>query len=118
MVGIIHRVASIEGMLRYNEQKIDAGVAQCIGQGNFPISHNRLSFTMKLNMLKRNVALRPRKKPAIHIFLSFSPAEKIVNKKMVKIAETYIDRKSTRLNSSHVKISYAVFCLKKKNNIT
>src|SRR5690606_39475211 len=27
------------------------------------------------------------------------------------------DRKSTRLNSSHVKISYAVFCLKKKNII-
>src|SRR5690606_42109010 len=26
------------------------------------------------------------------------------------------DRKSTRLNSSHVKISYAVFCLKKKIN--
>src|SRR5690625_6908256 len=27
-----------------------------------------------------------------------------------------IDRKSTRLNSSHVAISYAVFCLKKKNH--
>src|SRR5207249_5510375 len=27
-----------------------------------------------------------------------------------------VDRKSTRLNSSHVSISYAVFCLKKKNN--
>src|SRR5207249_4600827 len=27
------------------------------------------------------------------------------------------DRKSTRLNSSHVSISYAVFCLKKKKNI-
>src|SRR5436309_13535716 len=27
------------------------------------------------------------------------------------------DRKSTRLNSSHVKISYAVFCLKKKKNM-
>src|SRR2546429_7403268 len=27
------------------------------------------------------------------------------------------DRKSTRLNSSHGYISYAVFCLKKKNNI-
>src|SRR5690348_17809497 len=26
------------------------------------------------------------------------------------------DRKSTRLNSSHPSISYAVFCLKKKNN--
>src|SRR5438067_7709306 len=28
---------------------------------------------------------------------------------------TFEDRKSTRLNSSHVSISYAVFCLKKKN---
>src|SRR3712207_7506190 len=28
-----------------------------------------------------------------------------------------IDRKSTRLNSSHANISYAVFCLKKKNNL-
>src|SRR2546430_13273852 len=29
-----------------------------------------------------------------------------------------LDRKSTRLNSSHSQISYAVFCLKKKNKIT
>src|SRR5690554_7291433 len=28
-----------------------------------------------------------------------------------------LDRKSTRLNSSHVRISYAVFCLKKKKNL-
>src|SRR3712207_7284481 len=28
---------------------------------------------------------------------------------------TALDRKSTRLNSSHANISYAVFCLKKKN---
>src|SRR3712207_7908139 len=28
------------------------------------------------------------------------------------------DRKSTRLNSSHANISYAVFCLKKKTNIS
>src|SRR5699024_11950290 len=30
-------------------------------------------------------------------------------------ANKVVDRKSTRLNSSHVSISYAVFCLKKKN---
>src|SRR3712207_7216840 len=30
-------------------------------------------------------------------------------------ATTKTDRKSTRLNSSHANISYAVFCLKKKN---
>src|SRR3712207_8119468 len=29
-----------------------------------------------------------------------------------------LDRKSTRLNSSHANISYAVFCLKKKKNHT
>src|SRR5205807_6225604 len=30
------------------------------------------------------------------------------------LADKYLDRKSTRLNSSHLVISYAVFCLKKK----
>src|SRR5438045_4653337 len=30
------------------------------------------------------------------------------------VADTPLDRKSTRLNSSHLGISYAVFCLKKK----
>src|SRR3712207_6877301 len=32
--------------------------------------------------------------------------------------EVFRDRKSTRLNSSHANISYAVFCLKTKNNHT
>src|SRR5690349_23651341 len=31
-----------------------------------------------------------------------------------RLVEESVDRKSTRLNSSHVEISYAVFCLKKK----
>src|SRR5256884_1660164 len=34
------------------------------------------------------------------------------------VPEIRRDRKSTRLNSSHGYISYAVFCLKKKSNIT
>src|SRR5437868_13309753 len=37
----------------------------------------------------------------------------IIAKKPTRIDQ---DRKSTRLNSSHVSNSYAVFCLKKKNN--
>src|SRR5207249_5801754 len=38
----------------------------------------------------------------------------------LRLAGKDVDRKSTRLNSSHVSISYAVFCLKKKkkNNTT
>src|SRR3712207_7873150 len=32
-----------------------------------------------------------------------------------RFPRSVVDRKSTRLNSSHANISYAVFCLKKKN---
>src|SRR2546430_12540341 len=35
-----------------------------------------------------------------------------------RIDGSFTDRKSTRLNSSHSQISYAVFCLKKKNTRT
>src|SRR5690606_24487406 len=37
-----------------------------------------------------------------------------IAERAARIAQFVGDRKSTRLNSSHVKISYAVFCLKKK----
>src|SRR5690625_5188902 len=37
------------------------------------------------------------------------------NNEIKDFANTWLDRKSTRLNSSHVAISYAVFCLKKQN---
>src|SRR5690625_7363492 len=43
--------------------------------------------------------------------------EKLLDMKGTDAAVVVVgDRKSTRLNSSHVAISYAVFCLKKKNN--
>src|SRR3989442_10392215 len=41
-------------------------------------------------------------------------AAKVGSEKAVGPARAFRDRKSTRLNSSHVRISYAVFCLKKK----
>src|SRR5690554_7567480 len=45
------------------------------------------------------------------------PLEELSVEDMLKdipLTDSMIDRKSTRLNSSHVRISYAVFCLKKK----
>src|SRR3989475_8426441 len=51
-----------------------------------------------------------------------SKAIKQVIERIEKVAPTQarvlIDRKSTRLNSSHSQISYAVFCLKKKKKNT
>src|SRR5207249_11419745 len=45
-------------------------------------------------------------------------AKSVVDIPVLGLGETTLfqDRKSTRLNSSHVSISYAVFCLKKKKN--
>src|SRR3712207_7382458 len=61
-------------------------------------------------------------------FLSFDadPYMAVVDGRIVWIWDAYTstdqypysDRKSTRLNSSHANISYAVFCLKKKKNTT
>src|SRR5947209_17388198 len=42
------------------------------------------------------------------------PGELLVYAGSVGFLEVAVDRKSTRLNSSHANISYAVFCLKKK----
>src|SRR5690625_7060455 len=44
-------------------------------------------------------------------------ADTLITHRIIEVTETKngsLDRKSTRLNSSHVAISYAVFCLKKK----
>src|SRR2546430_12361879 len=41
-------------------------------------------------------------------------ARRIVTKAVPVSGRWRVDRKSTRLNSSHIEISYAVFCLKKK----
>src|SRR5256885_17051893 len=41
-----------------------------------------------------------------------------IGKASAKVKQKDVDRKSTRLNSSHLVISYAVFCLKKKKKTT
>src|SRR5690606_41032190 len=46
--------------------------------------------------------------------LSFSLISADTYRTQLLLLHCPLDRKSTRLNSSHVKISYAVFCLKKK----
>src|SRR5256885_13147572 len=52
--------------------------------------------------------------PAVPLWSSIKEALRTPEGEMV--LESLLDRKSTRLNSSHLVISYAVFCLKKKNS--
>src|SRR5256885_11629653 len=42
------------------------------------------------------------------------PLSRMLGKQRRRMARRFVDRKSTRLNSSHLVISYAVFCFKKK----
>src|SRR5690625_5499578 len=52
--------------------------------------------------------------------LCVAPIQKLFSRPcspFISLLYTLLDRKSTRLNSSHVAISYAVFCLKKKTDI-
>src|SRR5947208_9187897 len=57
-----------------------------------------------------SLAREPRPRPP-------GPGERLLHKVfgVLERADHAVDRKSTRLNSSHQIISYAVFCLKKKN---
>src|SRR5256885_12307436 len=68
--------------------------------------------------LFRSLTIFRRSKPSVSILCS--PVSRIraaicTPPARLAVGATTKDRKSTRLNSSHLVISYAVFCLKKKN---
>src|SRR5256886_11355882 len=53
----------------------------------------------------------------IETFAGRPTLDQLVDGVATQVASAFVtDRKSTRLNSSHSQISYAVFCLKKKKN--
>src|SRR5438067_2932750 len=74
-------------------------------------------------LFHRHVGDRPRRRlflAAVGFFLTLALARFMAyaaGRGIGPFHYIYIDRKSTRLNSSHVSISYAVFCLKKKTGI-
>src|SRR3712207_7093879 len=54
----------------------------------------------------------------LHPRLSLHEVVETMRERKMRMAALAEDRKSTRLNSSHANISYAVFCLKKKKKYT
>src|SRR5256885_10950987 len=69
--------------------------------------------TMALGWLAAR-ALLPKEPPLAHLFIAGTLCATSVGITARVLKD--LDRKSTRLNSSHLVISYAVFCLQKKNN--
>src|SRR2546430_11471755 len=67
--------------------------------------------------LFRSVAVHGALRAALAEHLRLPPGRDDVHLDSARVQVAgWKDRKSTRLNSSHSQISYAVFCLKKKNN--
>jgi len=93
MVAIIKTSHSIHSILNYNENKIKAGVAECIKAGNYPIELEKLNFTMKLNRFLKLAQLNENaKRNSVHISLNFDPTEKHSKEKLIEIADIYMDK--------------------------
>src|SRR5690606_40294919 len=82
--------------------------------------HDALPISGEVNLRMADVVIvnkvdsapRDKVETVLRNVAAVNPAARVIEARSRVTADE--DRKSTRLNSSHVKISYAVFCLKKK----
>src|SRR3712207_7725212 len=84
--------------------------SQKLGHGRLTFSHTRRGADQRIAKL-RPFFSRPDRSNLIEV--GTAKQESVLQIRKFGTGKT--DRKSTRLNSSHANISYAVFCLKKKN---
>lgn len=94
MVALISMGYSIRRILAYNENKVKEGMAQCIGEGNYPIVVDKLSLSVKLNRFLKQLELNQNvTSNSVHISLNFAPSETgFAREKLVMIAERYMQR--------------------------
>src|SRR5688572_32270036 len=105
--------AALREKQRHHDRQRDADKRAHVSQTDTSADYdgeNRQQVTEVLQVVQKRVPTTklpasPRRGPTLL-------AHVISHLKYVEVAR---DRKSTRLNSSHSQISYAVFCLKKKN---
>lgn len=94
MVAVIKTGHSILRILNYNENKVKEGLAEFIGEGNYPVDTGALNFSMKHKRLQRQLELnRNVSRGSVHISLNFDPSEAAMPKeKLLKIAATYMEK--------------------------
>src|SRR5205814_8314874 len=76
--------------------------------------HDALPISQRERVHRRRLFVRQPERPNRFYDPGVRCAEQLLHAAPVRPAGRQADRKSTRLNSSHLGISYAVFCLKKK----
>jgi hypothetical protein len=93
MVCKIRSGKSIRGALNYNENKVNAGVAECIGAVNFIAAPKQLNFHDKLLRFEDLIEKNTRAKTnTVHISLNFDMSEKLNPNKLIDIASTYMNK--------------------------
>lgn len=94
MVAVIKTGNSVHNIFNYNENKVKEGIAECIGEGNYPLEAVKLTGAMKLNRLVKQNALNENvKRNSVHISLNFDPSEPALsNEKMLEIASQYMQK--------------------------
>jgi hypothetical protein len=94
MVAVIKTGHSIHRILKYNENKVKEGVAECIGEGNYPMDVGDMDLNMKLNRLLKQVDLNTNvKRNSVHVSLNFDPSETNLEKdRLMEIADTYMQK--------------------------
>ncbi|MFB3390206.1 relaxase/mobilization nuclease domain-containing protein [Flavobacterium sp. LAR06] len=93
MVAVIKTGHSVRSVLSYNENKVKEGVAQCIGEGNYPAAAADLNQAMKLGRLLHQNALNGNvKRNSVHISLNFHPSENYSTEKLLRIAGAYMEK--------------------------
>ncbi|QLC65923.1 relaxase/mobilization nuclease domain-containing protein [Flavobacterium sp. LPB0248] len=93
MVAVIKTSSSIRGILNYNENKVEIGIAECISAVNYPLELEKLSFTSKLNRFLKLAELNTNaKRNTVHISLNFDPSENHSKEKLAEIADTYMEK--------------------------
>src|SRR5690606_36048861 len=118
--------------LSAQENPLSVGFKASTGLSNYHLGGDMKSLKSKMSFggsaggfIKYDLSSNFAVQSGIDVYYNTSKLESLTDKSSDKLKSFGVeiplygivqgDRKSTRLNSSHVKISYAVFCLKKKS---
>lgn len=94
MVAVIKVSGSMHRIFNYNENKVKAGVAECIGAENYPLNAEDMSLNIKLKFLLKRMELNENvKQNSVHISLNFHPSESyLTQEKLTAIADVYMQK--------------------------
>ena len=93
MVAVIKTGSSLRRIVNYNEQKVTAGVAECIWAANYPKDVELLTLNNKLNRLLNQAALNENvTRNSVHISLNFDPSENLTREQLKEIAGAYMQK--------------------------